>query len=382
MLCSGQFAHAQTWDGGGGDNLWNNGGASGNWTGAAAPANNGTADITFGGSNRLTPDMDANWSISSLTFDSGAGAFTLGSTGGFTLTIQGGGVTNNSTSTETIDNAITLGAAQTWNATSGNLSFGGNIDNGGFLLTISGGSNTSSSGVISGSGGLTKNEAGTLALSGPSTYTGATTINAGSLFVNGSTAAASAVTVNNSGSTLGGSGTINGSVNVASSGANLSPGASGIGSTAILHTGALTLSSGSNFNIDLNNTTAGTGYDQATVTDTVSINGSNLIVAAGSSLSIGDKFFILLNDSTDLVTGAFAQGGTVTASNNGDTFVVNYLDNGDGGAVGNDISLTVTSVPEPGTWIAGGLALVAIALHQRRRLRSRTLSELRSLLCR
>ena len=74
------------------------------------------------------------------------------------------------------------------------------------------------------------------------------------------------VTVNNSGTTLGGSGTIGGSVNVASSGANLSPGSTGTGSTAILHTGALTLATGSNFRVDINGTTAGSGYDQLSVT--------------------------------------------------------------------------------------------------------------------
>jgi fibronectin-binding autotransporter adhesin len=135
-------------------------------------------------------------------------------------------------------------------------------------------------------------------------------VNGGSLFINGSTASGSAVTVNNSGTTLGGSGTINGSVNVASSGANFSPGASGVGSTAILHAGTVTLASGSNFNVDINGTTAGTGYDQVSVIGAVNLGGllaSNLVVTAGSSLSIGQKFYILLNDSTDTISGTFAQ---------------------------------------------------------------------------
>ena len=180
ILCAATQIDAQTWNGGGANNLWSTGA---NWTGGIAPVNNGTAALAFAGSTRLTPDMDANWNILSLAFNSAAGAFTLGSTGAFTLTIQGGGITNNSASTETINNAITLGAAQTWSATSGALSFGGNIANGGFLLTISGGLNTTASGVISGAGGLTKSGAGTLTLSGTNTYSGGTTFNAGTVSI-------------------------------------------------------------------------------------------------------------------------------------------------------------------------------------------------------
>jgi hypothetical protein len=162
---------------------------------------------------------------------------------------------------------------------------------------------------------------------------------------------------------------------VASSSANLSPGATGVGSTAVLSTGALTLVSGSNFNVDLNSTTVGSGYDQVSVTGTVNLGGalaSNLVVTAGSGLSIGNKFFILLNDSTDLVSGTFAQGATVTASN-GDIFAINYVDNGDSGLLGNDISLTVTTVvPEPSTWVAATLALGILGWSQRRRFSLRS----------
>jgi fibronectin-binding autotransporter adhesin len=179
-----------TWDGGGANNLWS---TANNWNPDGVPANNGTASLAFAGSTRLAPDMDANWNINSLTFNNGAGAFTLSSTGGFVLTIQGGGITNNSASTETINNAITLGAAQTWGATSGALSFGGNITTGGFLLTISGVSNTAVNGVISGTGGLAKTGAGTLSLSGTNTYSGGTTFNAGAVSIssNGNLGAAS-----------------------------------------------------------------------------------------------------------------------------------------------------------------------------------------------
>jgi fibronectin-binding autotransporter adhesin len=180
LICALPAVAGTTWDGGGANNLWS---TASNWNPDGVPANNGTAGLAFAGTTRLAPDMDANWNINSLTFNSGAGAFTLSSTGGFVLTIQGGGITNNSASTETINNAITLGASQTWSATSGALSFGGNIANGGFLLTITGGLNTTANGVISGTGGLAKTGAGALTLSGTNTYSGGTTFNTGTVSI-------------------------------------------------------------------------------------------------------------------------------------------------------------------------------------------------------
>ena len=101
----------------------------------------------------------------------------------------------------------------------------------------------------------------------------------------------------------------------------------------------------------------------------MTITASNLVVTAGSSLSIGNKFFILLNDSVDPLVGTFSglvNGASITASNNSDIFTINYLDNGDSGSIGNDISLTVTAVPEPGTYVTGILTLLFIGYAQRR----------------
>jgi hypothetical protein len=59
------FAATATWTGGGGDDLW---GTGANWQGGSAPVNDGTADIVFDGGTRLTPSLDANWSVNSVTF--------------------------------------------------------------------------------------------------------------------------------------------------------------------------------------------------------------------------------------------------------------------------------------------------------------------------
>ena len=109
-----------------------------------------------------------------------------------------------------------------------------------------------------------------------------------------------------------------------------------------LQTGALTLSSTSNFRVDINGTTAGTGYDQIQVNDRsgVTITGSNLVVTVGTTLSVGQTFTILNKVSAGAITGTFAgipQGGTVVGSN-GTVFSVSYT-----GGDGNDIVLTVVS---------------------------------------
>jgi fibronectin-binding autotransporter adhesin len=328
---------------------------SGMIDGSGALLKTGPGTLTLAGTNTYS----GGTTVSAGTLQLSASG-TLGSTSG-TLTVNSGTLDVNGTN-QTVGALSGIGGMILNNATltSSTLTVGQGNGTGSYAGVIA--DHSSGTGILT----FTKTGTGTQTLTGVNTYTGPTTVNAGSLFVNGSTAFGSAITVFNSGTTLGGSGTINGSVNLASAGANLSPGASGVGSISILQTGAVTLSLGSNFNVDINGTTAGTGYDQLKVTGTVVITGSNLIVTAGPNLSVGETFFVLLNDGIDPITGLFAQGSTVTASNNGDVFSINYPANGDGGITGNDISLTVMTLPEPSSYIAGILALAVLVYHERR----------------
>jgi fibronectin-binding autotransporter adhesin len=176
-------ASAQTWNGGSATtNNWTDGN---NWIGLVAPANNGTANLIFGGATRLTPNVDVGYSINSITFNNTAGIFTIG---GSTLAMGPGGITNNDADTQTINSSININATQNWGAISGPLTFNSlmsiNASNIVVFNAVTG--NSIISGGIAGTGSLTKVGAGTLTLSGGANnvFSGPFTINAGTVIFN------------------------------------------------------------------------------------------------------------------------------------------------------------------------------------------------------
>ena len=88
-----------------------------------------------------------------------------------------------------------------------------------------------------------------------------------------------------------------------------------------------------------------------------------------NNLTVGLKFFVIENSSSNAnaVGNMFANAPGGFYQDGADLFFVNYADNGDGGLLANDISLTLVAVPEPSTWVAAGLSLLVIAYSQRRR---------------
>ncbi len=172
---------------------WNGGSTStSNWSDAANWQNgvpNSSSMAVFDGTVRLNANNDIpNAAFAGLRFNNGAGAFTL-SGGSVTLS---GNVQNFSPNTQTVNLPIVMsGGSQTIVAQGGPIvtTALGTINNGGNLLAISGASNVTLNGAVSGSGGLTVIGPGGLTLaSSLNTYSGNTRIAGGALTVGNSLA--------------------------------------------------------------------------------------------------------------------------------------------------------------------------------------------------
>lgn len=216
------------------------------------------------------------------------------------------------------------------------------------------------SNTISGPGSLEKMQGGTLILTGNSTYTSTTLVSVGTMLVNGSLSGTTGTSVA-SGATLGGTGTIASEV-LAAAGSRIAPGFS----QGILNTGSVTFVAGSTFTVELNGTTAGSGYDQLNVTGTVSLGGATLQVLEGFVPPPNAQFTIINNDGGDPVIGTFAglaQGAQFNVGAN--TYAISYT-----GGTGNDVVLTtIASVPTMGPWFVLFLTLLlaaVVAWHLRR----------------
>ncbi|MFM8720871.1 MAG: autotransporter-associated beta strand repeat-containing protein, partial [Chthoniobacterales bacterium] len=129
-----------------------------NWVGTA-PVNNSSGTFTFADPNQKLNNNNnlTGITMTALIFSNTAGATVIG---GNAVTLSGG-ITNNSTSLQTINLAMSTTAVRTISTTSGNITIGG---------------------VISGTGGgIIKDGANILTLSAANTYTGDTTVSSGTL---------------------------------------------------------------------------------------------------------------------------------------------------------------------------------------------------------
>lgn len=120
------------------------------------------------------------------------------------LVLNGSGIANdgalrNISGTNSYGGAITFGSASTISSDAGTLTLSSTVNNGGFLFTESGAGNLTISGIISGTGGLTKSGAGTLTLGAVNTFSGGSILNGGTVVVSGASglgATAGSTTIN------------------------------------------------------------------------------------------------------------------------------------------------------------------------------------------
>jgi autotransporter-associated beta strand protein len=250
---------------------------------------------------------------------------------------------------------------------------GGNVTLGSATLTV-GSDNTSPAayaGVISGTGGLTKSGSGTLTLSGANTYSGVTTINAGTLKLDnaGTTTARLTATTNitvNSGGTLllassSGSSTdrINDAATMTLNGGTFNTGGLKEGTTGAAGIGALTLQANSVIDLGVGSTTSVLHFAD-----------SHLVAwTAAKTLTIDDWNGSLSGGGAEeLLFGTTSSG--LTASQIAEIQFLNPAGLGPG-TWGAKILATgeIVPVPEPSTWVAGGLALASLLFTQRRRFR-------------
>ena len=288
-LSASSRAAVFTWDGGGTTN--DNWSTAANWVGDVVPPNNGSADIIFAGSTRLSPNADANWSVTSLSFSAGAGAFQLG---GNQLTIGGGGISNNSSITQMINDPIVLGAGQTWNANSGALMLGvaGTVDTAGFPLVISGGKGATIGAPVTNSGMIHVTSGSAATFNGTLTNSGSMVIDS-SATVGVSQPYTAAGSFTNNGSIVFGS-NYTGTIGIGGIGSTFFSGgvSTGAGSTASLNFGgSVTI-----FN-ELLERLAGpdpTQYDSIYVGGILNLKGTlDVALAGGFTPAAGNSFNLL-----------------------------------------------------------------------------------------
>lgn len=321
--------------------LWSNAPTDGTWSGAAnwtngsAPIAGSSLEFTNTSVSVLTNDILAGTSFAGITFDTNASAYTIGGNS-FTLA---GNIVNNGTSTQTINNAITLSSAShTFTATSGQLVFGGNISG-----TINGSPTiafATNKVTFAGTNSIVFTTGTFLAalISGPTDITGSTTLDGGSGQNNGGfvvdnnigAGKTATVTIANGGSFIVNGNTLTASNTVPNSlvGQQTGTGVINVGATDKSSSGTFTVgagtglvfgNSGGNGTLNVNSGTAtinrGTVANSSTFTDT-------RLIMMGKD-NAGSTGTINLNGGTLATDRQFVRDGSTAAGSGIANFVFN-----------------------------------------------------------
>ena len=213
---------------------------------------------------------------------------------------------------------------------------------------------------------LTVTGAGTQQLSNVSTYSGTTTVTGSATLIVSGSLTSSSVSVNTSTATLGGSGGIAQNVTV-TNGGHLAPGLHSAGTNyggpsatlTLASAGTLTLTS-ANLDFDLDTTAASSNNDKI-ATGALSLGSTiifNFSQLTPGTLEIGQLYTLI---SASSISG-FSAGNISTTWVNGTPYTATYS------VVGNNLDVTFTAVPEPGTWamLVGGLSMLSCFQRPRR----------------
>lgn len=326
-------------------------------------ASNGIAYATVGGNDWASLNGNNIVGLSTVAaYSTGAGNYLAANN----MDVEDGdsvsGVTVNTLRFNSATDALTLGGVNTIStggilvtsaATNASITGGTLQSGGGRELVIINNGNLNISSIIADNGGiassLTYSGTGTGTLSGINTYTGATTINSGKLLIDGSLGNSTVIV--RGGAALGGTGFIGGAVTLAGGKDLSSQGSIDLRDGAI---GELTLGNGlnigsggdwSNLYFDLGST-AGVN-DVITVDGLLTLSGSGVIhlnLLNASSLATGD-YTLMTASGGGLGAGFTLAQDTMTI--NGITYAFS-LENSQ--AEFEVLTISLASIPEPGTW--------------------------------
>jgi fibronectin-binding autotransporter adhesin len=301
-----------TWDGGGANNNWS---TAANWNPDSAPVDGdelifpaGAPADSLATNNNITGLDLHSLSFTGNDYSISGNSFTLSQ--GITTN------TNNSGTRPLISASIALAAAATFTNTGArNLQLDGQLNLGGFPLTIDGTNTHSFLGQIIGAGGITKNGAGTLLFGQTNSYTGLTQINAGIVQVNAAGGLGAGGAGNNTIVASGGTLTLAADSSVGDAITLNGSGAAGQGALTTLGctsgcsiSGAITLTSDSTINIGAGEALTLNGVTSAATFTKI---GGGMLVLSGSSPDSGS---LMVNDGSVQVNSGASFGGAINIS--------------------------------------------------------------------
>ncbi len=312
-------------------------------TGPGSLSMTGTGTLTLSGANTYS----GGTALSS-------GALRVGNNaalGTGTLTLSGGTLASSSTTARILANDSVVGGNFILGQASGGtgaLTLSGAMDLGGAMrqITVNNAADTIS-GVISGTGGITKSGTGALTLSGANTYTGGTTLSSGTLLLGDDAALGTGSLALDGGTLASSSTTARTLANNIVVGGNVILGRASGGTGALTLSGAMDLG-GAMRQITVNNAAdtisgviSGTGGITKAGTGALTLSGANTY-SGGTTVNAG-KIVVdsdgNLGDASGQLT--FGGGGTLQITN-GFTSARNVTLNGGGGAFdtnGNDLTM-------------------------------------------